>query len=167
MTIRSCGVCPVFVTIFLLPSRMGHRVLVISVFVGGTMRTTMFVVLLFSASILCGQNQICGEYTAPSPYACAGPNNCTRQGYAQLPAEDEAGIPFIPDPIPCCGSSVPNWRDVPGYTCGYAELRAPEVQERLASLSQQSGLLVAGCDGYYRPYLPLRASERRLPDQSL
>lgn len=70
----------------------------------------------------------------------------------------EWGSPgIVPEmaPVYCCGTYNSTLVGYSGF-CYYAELRDPKVQEQLVELSQESSIYVPTCDGWLRPFHPLK-----------
>jgi hypothetical protein len=104
---------------------------------------TCFIPLMAS-----GQDDTC--YGSPTlvPLHCTG-TNCSKNIFVIIAPEQFQGSFATTTFVDCCGTGIGTLNGFFG-DCEIVELRTPQARERLAKLSRERQVIIAGCDNNYR-----------------
>jgi hypothetical protein len=116
------------------------------------MRGTIKVLLL---ALFCSAGHFamaqCASSQSPTQVQCTP----TCQGLMQTVSVGQFGVPFDCFTYSCCGQNLPYCYLANG-TCGFSgKLNDPAIRQRLYELAKTQDVMIASCDGNYRPLVPL------------
>jgi hypothetical protein len=116
------------------------------------MRGTFKVLLL---ALLCSASHLamaqCATSTSSQIVNCG--RNCS--GMMQFVSVGQFGVPFDCFTYSCCGQNLPYCYLASGSCDFMGKLNDPAIRKNLYELAQTHDVMVASCDGNYRPLAPL------------